>query len=62
MALRSGALVLASLLLSCLFLTGNCVLDECDGDVNGDGTADISDPISLLSWLFLGTKAPPPCY
>jgi hypothetical protein len=26
------------------------------GDVNADGANDISDPISLLGWLFLGQE------
>ena len=29
-------------------------------DVNDDGNLDFSDPINLLSWLFLGTSTPPP--
>ncbi len=29
------------------------------GDVNGDRTADISDPIAILDWLFLGAAPPP---
>jgi hypothetical protein len=29
------------------------------GDVNDDGAIDISDPISALSFLFLGTSEPP---
>ena len=31
---------------------------EVNGDVNADGTRDISDAISLLSWLFNGGPAP----
>lgn len=37
---------------------GACVQEIC-GDVNGDQAFDISDPIFLLSNLFLG--GPPPC-
>lgn len=43
----------------------NGVPDECDapwdfrrGDPNGDGDADISDPIFILAHLFLGDAAP----
>jgi ELWxxDGT repeat protein len=28
------------------------------GDANGDGLIDISDPVSTLGWLFLGSAAP----
>jgi len=31
------------------------------GDVNGDGTRDISDPIYLLTWLFSGGPEPVAC-
>jgi hypothetical protein len=27
-------------------------------DVNGDGKIDVSDPVSILGFLFLGTKPP----
>ncbi|MGQ9590524.1 MAG: golvesin C-terminal-like domain-containing protein [Planctomycetota bacterium] len=30
------------------------------GDANADGTADLSDAVRILGWLFLG-EAPPPC-
>ncbi|MBN1441262.1 MAG: hypothetical protein JXA90_01070, partial [Planctomycetes bacterium] len=30
------------------------------GDSNGDGDLNISDPIYLLAYLFLGGPAPPP--
>ena len=47
-----------------MFLMGGTVLAEAEdvpgGDVNADGTADISDPIALLGWLFLGSPAPLP--
>lgn len=35
---------------------------DCDAihDVNGDGELDTSDPVTLLVWLFLGGKTPPP--
>jgi hypothetical protein len=29
------------------------------GDVDGDGQVNITDPIFLLSWLFLGGRLPP---
>jgi len=32
-----------------------------DGDVNGDGSLDISDPVHLLRFLFLGGDPPVPC-
>ena len=31
------------------------------GDTNADGALDISDPISVLNWLFAGEGAPMPC-
>ncbi|MBI4607191.1 MAG: hypothetical protein HY721_34945 [Planctomycetes bacterium] len=39
-------------------VTGFGVLN---GDVNGDGSRDISDPIALLNWLFGGGPEPVPC-
>ncbi|MCZ6795293.1 MAG: hypothetical protein O7J95_16940 [Planctomycetota bacterium] len=35
-----------------------CILDN--GDVNADGSRDISDAIGLLEWLFLGGPPPAP--
>jgi hypothetical protein len=32
-----------------------------NGDVNGDGSRDISDAVSLLAWLFQGGPAPVAC-
>jgi hypothetical protein len=29
------------------------------GDTNGDGNMDLSDPIAVLGYLFLGNSAPP---
>lgn len=37
---------------------GSCVT-EVAYDANGDGTVDISDPIRLLNWIFMGGE--PPC-
>jgi hypothetical protein len=35
---------------------------EClDGDVNGDGELNLSDPVHLLQFLFLGGSAPVSC-
>ena len=36
-------------------------LELPDGDVNGDGTLDLSDPVHLLQFLFLGGPPPVPC-
>jgi uncharacterized protein DUF1566 len=32
-----------------------------NGDVNGDGNIDLSDAVSIISWLFLGGPEPLPC-
>jgi cysteine-rich repeat protein len=32
-----------------------------NGDVNCDGTINLSDPVALLNWLFTGGVAPCPC-
>jgi len=37
---------------------GDCIIGKL-GDVNGDGVANVADPVYLLNWLFL--SGPEPC-
>jgi len=37
---------------------GECIIGKL-GDVNGDGVANVADPVYLLNWLFL--SGPEPC-
>jgi hypothetical protein len=43
-----------------LFLGGGPTACEDAADLNDDGGIDISDPVSLLAHLFLGSPPPPP--
>ena len=46
-------------MINSLFGVGTRITCEDAGDTNDDGQMDISDPISLLGFLFRGTIAPP---
>jgi hypothetical protein len=58
----SGKLAItdAIVALEWLFLGGELTTCEDAADLNDDGGIDISDPVSLLGHLFLGSPPPPP--
>ena len=64
-ALKHLTVVLALFLLVIplvgLTLGGVGVLAVKNGDINGDGSRDISDAIALLNWLFSNGPEPVPC-
>jgi len=58
--LAVNALFLGALLWRQVSVAQGGTVASANGDVNGDGTIDISDAVYLLSWRFQGGPAPVP--